>query len=139
MRRTERLKIMVYTTVIPIATMLCASPVYATEDGRKEGTVKGFATFKNLLQTDTPTRNLVNTLINLMKNVSVVLVAVAFAMTFISLVVSAGKLGTVSPLNPRDMANRHQAYDGMLHAIIGFAICGASGLIFSFIAQLFLG
>lgn len=104
-------------------------------------TIHSYSQFKSYMQQGNGTfaQNLVK-LINIGKNLGLILLGGAFFVAVLSLIVQAGKLGGANIMGPEFNAKRKQeAYEGILHACLHFALIGAAATIFSAIFGFFVG
>ncbi len=104
-------------------------------------TIHSYSQFKNYMNQGNGAfaQNVVK-LINLGKNVGLIVLGVSFFVTVLSLIVQAGKLGGANIMGPEFNAKKKQeAYEGILHACLHFALIGAAATIFSFIFGFFVG
>lgn len=78
-------------------------------------------------------------LIRVGKNLGLLLLGFAFVLQMIALAIQSGKLGGANVLGPESNAKSKQdAYEGIMHAVIGFAVIGAASTIFGWIFDFFL-
>lgn len=111
--------------------------VYAENDT----TIHSYSQFRNYMkqQDGSFAQNLVK-IINIGKNLGLIMLGVAFFVTVLSLVVQSGKLGGANIMGPEFNAKRKQeAYEGILHACLHFAMIGAAATVFSWIFGFFVG
>lgn len=79
-------------------------------------------------------------IINIGKNLGLILLTVAFVVSVLSLIVQSGKLGGANVMGPEFNAKKKQeAYEGIFHACLHFALIGAAATIFSFLFGFFVG
>lgn len=104
-------------------------------------TIHSYSQFKNMMSDDTREFSKgIRKIISIGKNVGLVLLGTAFIVAVLSLIVQSGKLGGANIMGPEFNAKKKQeAYEGILHACLHFALIGAAAAIFSGIFSFFVG
>lgn len=117
-----------------LITMIPSS-VFAENEGG-DVTIHSYGQFRNMFsKADSPFRLTFNKIVRLAWSIGLILMSFAFVMLMIGLAVNAGKLGSFSS-NP---SKRQEAYEGILHTAINFAILGAAPLVFGTIMRFYTG
>lgn len=128
-----------YIPLITTTIALYPNAVYAREGSR---TIRGLTELRHYLESPNGAefKSAFSSLLNIMRNICILTVAIAFAVVMLSVVIQAGKLGGANILAPEgNTRQRQEAYDGIMHAVIHFGIIGAAGTIFSFLCKFLLG
>lgn len=105
-------------------------------------TIRSYSQFRNKISTgeDWAFSDTLKSLINLGKNVGIVMMLGAFTVNVFSMIVQANKLGGTNVMGPEfNAAKKQEAYNGLGHACLAFAIIGASVEIFSWLMGFLIG
>lgn len=112
------------------------TPVFA------QGTIRSYFQFRNQLKNGElgSFADGLSGLINVGKNIGIILMVFAFILNVFSMIMQANKLGTTNVMGPEfNAAKKQQAYEGLGHAILAFAVIGASVEIFSWLMGFLIG
>lgn len=124
-----------WMTVLIMTYFLSATQVKA-EGG--DVTIHSYDQFRNVIN-DIPFGKNLNNLINIAKNIGLIMLGFAFVLQMIALAIQTGKLGGTTILGPEANSQRKQeAYAGILHAVFGFAMIGIASFVFGWLFDLFL-
>lgn len=142
MRIHDKAKVFFYTTMLPIMTVATSTPVHADNDEAPKITINDLNQLRNMRNSGEAKAFFTNfgKLLDFLRGICLLTVGIAFAMTFLSLIVQAGKLGGASVIEPEgNTRKRQEAYDGIMNTMINFGIIGGAGAIFAALSKFMLG